>query len=132
MIKELNALKEAIKNYSTKRVSTDEFANLMNIIEPLISDLEGLELGVWPDSLLLKWGTLKSYNFEENPEAFELIKEYTSLWSCESRMLQNDSQEQKQILCKIIDKVDWCIQSDWGWEFYTKEEAKKYVLEIND
>jgi hypothetical protein len=34
-----------------------------------------------PDFLLLKWGTLKGWNFKNSPEAFEALKEYDSIGS---------------------------------------------------
>lgn len=83
-----------------------------------------------PDYLLLKWGTLKGWNFENSPEAFEAFKEYVELGASMSAMMQNDSPKQKELICKIIDTVNGPIQNDWTGETYTdKEEAKKYVLE---
>lgn len=83
-----------------------------------------------PDYLLLKWGTLKGWNFENSPEAFEAFKEYVELGASMSAMMQHDSPRQKELIYKMIDTINGPIQNDWTGETYTdKEEAKKYVLE---
>lgn len=82
------------------------------------------------DYLLLKWGTLKGWNFENSPEAFEALKEYDSLGASMSAMTQNDSDRQKELICIMIDKVNGEVQNDWTGEIYeNREDAKKYVLE---
>lgn len=83
------------------------------------------------DYLLLKWGTLKGYNFKNSPEAFEALKEYNSLGSSLSAMAQRDTPRQKELLCIMIDKVNGTVQSDWSGEDWTddREAAKKYVME---
>lgn len=81
------------------------------------------------DSLLLKWGTVKGWHIEkEDCEVWEMLKKYlegTSL-SC---MTDHPTEERKELLCKIIDKLDGEIQNDWTGEMMSKEEAKKYILE---
>ena len=47
-------------------------------------------------------------------------------------MLQKDTQEQKEILCKVIDLIDGEIENDWSGEIMSKEEAKKYIMEYNN
>jgi hypothetical protein len=82
------------------------------------------------DYLLLKWGTLKGYNFENSPEAFEALQEYGKLGMCLSAMAQKDNERQKELLCIMIDKVNGDVQNDWSGEIYeNKEDAKKYVME---
>jgi hypothetical protein len=83
------------------------------------------------DFLLLKWGTLKGWNFENSPEAFEALKEYESIGSSMSAMLQKDTPRQKDLICIMIDKVNGSVQSDWTGEDWTdnREAAKKYVME---
>jgi len=81
------------------------------------------------DSLLLKWGTVKGWNFEkEDCEAWQLLKEYLkdTGFSC---MTDHPTEERKQLLCKVIDKLNGEIQNDWTGEMLSKEEAKKYILE---
>jgi hypothetical protein len=78
--------------------------------------------------LLLKWGTLKGWNFEK-PETLAAAKKYADFGMTMSAMAQHDSPDQKQALCDLIDAVDGEIRNDWSGEVYTKEQAKRYVLE---
>lgn len=80
--------------------------------------------------LTLKWGTLKRWNFKDNPEAEKLFKEYTNIGFSISAMQQDDTKEQKEILCKLIDLMPGeTIYLEWDSVDVSKEEAKKYVLE---
>lgn len=85
------------------------------------------------DYLLLKWGTLKGYCFENSPEAFEALKEYRELGYSMSAMMQKDTTRQKELLCIMIDKVNGLVTSDWDGIDYTnnREGAKKYIMEYN-
>ncbi len=81
------------------------------------------------DHLTLKWGTLKSWKFHTK-KAIKLLKEYESLGSNWSAMLQHDTPRQKQIICELIDEGDFeTVYLDWYDKEVSKEEAKKYVLE---
>lgn len=51
------------------------------------------------DYLLLKWGTLKGWCFQNSPEAFEALKEYSELGSSLSAMAQCDTPRQKELIC---------------------------------
>lgn len=79
--------------------------------------------------LLLKWGTLKGWNLEGNEAALELLRQYGDQGMCISAMAQRDTDEQKQILCNLIDAVNGPITNDWSGEDMSKDEAKKYVME---
>lgn len=80
--------------------------------------------------LLLKWGTLKGWDVTGNDKAFDALKRYRSgPVSAGGVMTQHDTDAQKQALCDLIDAIDGEIQSDWSGEYFTKDEAKKYVLE---
>lgn len=82
------------------------------------------------DYLLLKWGTLKGWNFKNSPEAFEALQEYEKLGVSIGAIDQKDTQRQKELLCIMIDKVNGIVQNDWSGEIYeNKEDAKKYVME---
>lgn len=83
-------------------------------------------------SLTLKWGTLKAWDFEGNDEGEQLLKKYFELGSSASAILQHDSPEQKEIICKLIDLAKGKIENDWTGKMMTKAEAKKYVLEYNN
>ena len=80
------------------------------------------------DSILLKWGTLKGWNLHNSPKALKALKKYNSLGVSFSVMMQNDSPEQKKLLCKMIDEVNGYIQLDWTGEIINKEAAKKYIM----
>ncbi len=81
--------------------------------------------------LTLKWGTLKSWNVEEdNEQGVKLLKEYFEIGSSISAMCQKDTPRQKEIICEMIDLCDGdTIYLDWDGKDVSKEEAKKYVLE---
>ena len=83
------------------------------------------------DYLLLKWGTLKGWDFSNSPEAMEALDEYEEIGSCLSAMMQDDTPRQKELICIMIDKVNGTVQSDWTGEDWTnnREAAKKYVME---
>ncbi len=79
--------------------------------------------------LMLKWGTLKGWNFKGNPKAEALFKRYNEIGMSASAMGQRDTPEQKEIICEMIDLMPGKIFLDWTGEYVTHEEAKKYVLE---
>jgi hypothetical protein len=80
--------------------------------------------------LLLKWGTLKGWCFENSPEAFEALQEYGKIGMSESRMMQKDTDRQKELVCIMIDKVKGKVQNDWDGKTYrSKKDAKKYVMD---
>lgn len=83
------------------------------------------------DFLLLKWGTLKGFCFENSPEAFEACKEYHEIGASISVMMQKDTPRQKELLCIMIDKVNGNVSSDWTGEDWTNDRnaAKKYVMD---
>ena len=79
--------------------------------------------------LTLKWGTLKAWNLKSD-KSKELLKKYHEIGLSLSAMLQNDTQEQKKIICRIIDECDAeTIYLDWDGKYVSKDEAKKYVME---
>lgn len=82
------------------------------------------------DYLLLKWGTLKGWCFKNSPEALEALKEYNSIGSSISAMMQKDTPRQKELICTMIDKVNGSVQSDWTGEDWTdnRQAAKEYVM----
>lgn len=82
------------------------------------------------DYLLLKWGTLKGCCFENSPEAFEALKEYSEIGHSMSAMCQVDTPRQKELICIMIDKVNGSVSSDWDGTDYTenRQGAKDYVL----
>lgn len=85
------------------------------------------------DYLLLKWGTLKRWNFENSPKAFEALKEYAKLGYSMSAISQKDTDRQKELICVMIDNVQGEVQNDWTGEVYeNREYAKNYVLNYEE
>lgn len=84
------------------------------------------------NSLGLKWGTLKSWSFDEASieTAQPLFEEYSKLGSCMSAIAQRDTPRQKEIICELIDLVDdpRGVFLDWDGEYVTREKSKEYVM----
>ena len=83
---------------------------------------------VMADKLSLKWGTLKSWDIQDNPKAIELLEKYIEAGASMSAALQRDTPEQKNLICEIIDAVDCEIYLEWDGKYVSKEVAKDYVL----
>lgn len=77
--------------------------------------------------ITLKWGTLKSWNIESE-EGQSLLKKYGELGYSMSAMFQDDSLDQKKIICELIDLVPGKIYLDWEGKYVSKTVAKKYVM----
>lgn len=78
--------------------------------------------------LLLKWGSVKGWGNLAKKD-IEILQKWSDLGRSSSAMMQDDSQEQKDILCELINQFDGEIQNDWSGDKYTKEEAVKYIKE---
>lgn len=79
-----------------------------------------------PNSLTLKWGSVKAWNIEtEDAEA--ALQKWADLGLSMSAMMRKDSPEQKQALIEAIDFFDE-IWLDWEGEKVSKQEAKDYVI----
>jgi hypothetical protein len=79
------------------------------------------------DYITLKLGTLKSWNLSSD-RARELFTKYREIGSSLSAMLQEDTPEQKELICQMIDACNSeLIYLDWDGKYVSKEEAKKYV-----
>jgi len=79
--------------------------------------------------LTLKWGTLKSWDFDGSEKGKKLLKEYNKIGSSLSAMFQKDTPRQKEIICELIDLCDYeKIYLDWDGKDVSKEEAKEYVM----
>ena len=84
------------------------------------------------NTLTLKWGTLKAWNFTGDEEAQRLLTQYCEIGASFSAMAQKDTAQQKEIICKLIDLVPGEICLDWDAKYVTKEDAKKYFKEYGD
>ena len=80
------------------------------------------------DYINLKWGTLKAWRITSD-KGKELLNRWAKLGCNASAMMQHDTEEQKTILCELIDIVPGDIYLDWDGEYVSKEAAKKYVME---
>jgi len=80
------------------------------------------------ENLLLKWGTLKGWS-DLTPASVAILQRYADIGYSMSAAMQHDSEEQKTILCELIDQIDGTIRNDWSGEDMTAEQAKAYVLE---
>lgn len=80
------------------------------------------------EHLLLKWGTLKGWNVETD-KSRAALQRYFDGGVCMSAAMQDDTADQKQALCDLIDAIDGEVQNDWSGEMLTKDAAKKYVME---
>lgn len=80
------------------------------------------------EHLTLKWGTLKAWHLESE-KAQAIMQRYIDLGSSASAMAQNDTPEQKRLICELIDAVDCeTIYLDWDGKEVSKDEAKQYVM----
>lgn len=79
------------------------------------------------DYVTLKWGTLKSYNVVTD-SVWELMEKYLEQGSSMSAMTQQDTQDQKQLLCNIIDLIGKPVYLEWDGEYVSTERAKEYIM----
>lgn len=83
------------------------------------------------EQLTLKWGTMKGWDLDKDGPAFKKLQEYADAGSVSmSAIAQDDNEDQKRILCELIDVLDAdTVYLDWDGKHVSKEEAKKYVME---
>lgn len=80
------------------------------------------------DHLSLKCGTLKAWNLTSE-KGRELLKRYFELGASSGDMTQNDTPEQKELICMMIDECGAeKIFLDWGGVYVSKDDAKLYVM----
>lgn len=80
------------------------------------------------DRLLLKWGSLKGWDLQENKKAAEICFKWQELGVSLSAALQEDTPEQKQLLCDLIMAHTGEIKNDWDGDKYTKDQAIDYIM----
>lgn len=81
--------------------------------------------------LLLKFGTVVYWNLLSDTKK-SIVEKYFQYPVSRSLISQKDTQEQKKILCDLIDNLDGEIQEDWDGKFLTKEEAKDYIMNYSE
>lgn len=79
------------------------------------------------DFLLLKWGSLKSWDVSSNPKAIRLVEKWIKHSVNYSSIEHLNNEEQRDILCDLIRAHTGKIQDDWGGRVFTKEEAIEYI-----
>jgi len=117
-----------LEKYLGRKLTTDEVAEAYNWIDETKKRLEELSLDSGEDYLLLKWGTIKIFGLKSD-KGKKLLDEYNGLGVSAGAMSQKDTAKQSEIICKMIEECDGVIQNDWDGKYYTKEEAKKYILD---
>jgi hypothetical protein len=85
------------------------------------------ELSQERNSLTLKWGTLKAWDFKSE-KGKALLQEYFDIGASAGAASQNDTERQKEIICELIDEAHGKVQNDWTGEMMTKKKAKEYVM----
>lgn len=80
------------------------------------------------ESLLLKWGTVKSWH-DLTERSKEIMTRYFEEGIPTSCMADHPDNNRKQIICELIDQFSGEIHNDWSGEQMSKDEAKKYIME---
>jgi len=76
--------------------------------------------------ITLKWGNLKGWSgFTKEHPAYRAGEKFLATAGSSAMEWLND--EQKALLCDLIDKVDGTITNDWTGETMSRDEAKAYV-----
>jgi len=84
-----------------------------------------------PESLSLKWGSVKDWSLDESGPAFAALKRWHESGKVMmSAALQRDNDEQKQAIYDLIDALNAdTVYLDWDGKDVSKDEAKAYVRE---
>ena len=78
-------------------------------------------------NLKLKWGNLKGWDgFDDGTPARAALDKWADSGQGYSAM-QRQTDEQRELICAVIDTVDGCILDDWNGLVMTKDDAKTYV-----
>ncbi len=78
--------------------------------------------------LTLKWGNVKGWSgFDDGTPARVALDKWFDSKPGGSPM-QRQTQEQRELICAIIDAVDGDIHDDWNGGTMTKDAAKEYVM----
>ena len=80
------------------------------------------------DELTLKWGTLKGWDLKSQ-HALDALKALADAGDrCMSVAMQKDDDNQKELLCALIDAIDNPqVYLDWDGKYVSKKKAKDYV-----
>jgi len=78
------------------------------------------------NGITLKWGTLKGWSLKTD-DAKQLLQKYHDDPVSFSVMMQRDTENQKEIILRLIDVCDE-IHLEWDGRSVSREEAKDYIL----
>ncbi len=83
--------------------------------------------------LTLKWGSVKGWDgfVEGTPARAALAKWIDKAEPGESAMMDRPDEDEKELICRIIDAVDGEIWNDWDDKVMSKDEAKAYVRDYD-
>ena len=82
--------------------------------------------------LLLKWGTIKGWG-DMKEHQVEILQRWRDEGVSMSAMTENVTDKKKEIICELIDTMDdGSISNDWDGKSYTREQAKKYIMEYGN
>lgn len=80
------------------------------------------------ESISLKWGSLNSWDLHRD-ETKAVVGKWMESGVCVSAMLHHDTEDQKALICELIDLIDGEIWNEWDGEKMSKDDAKRYVME---
>lgn len=81
-------------------------------------------------SLSLKFGTLKAWDLKTK-EQLDILKKYSKLGMAAGAAQQEDTPEQKKLICELIDTITnpRGIFLDWDGVYVSRKKAKQYVMQ---
>lgn len=81
-------------------------------------------------SLSLGFGTLKTWDLKTK-EQLDILKKYSKLGMAAGAAQQRDTQEQKKLICELIDTITnpRGIFLDWDGVYVSRKKAKQYVMQ---
>lgn len=83
-----------------------------------------------PESLTLKWGSLKAWQVRNQASVEALLRYFEAGRVSASAMLQQDTEEQTKALCDLIDVINVeKVYMDWDGVHVSKDVAKNYLVE---
>ena len=80
-----------------------------------------------PESLTLKWGSIKGWSCAGNEKMLEALKRWGDT-SPEYQAMRRNTPDQAVLICEVIDACNGEIWNDWDGVIMTKEAAKEYVM----
>ena len=81
--------------------------------------------------LLLKWGSIKGWS-NMSPEQIQILQRWEAEGVSLSIVADTVTDKKKEIICELIDTMqDGRITNDWSGEKYTRDQAKKYIMEYD-